>query len=489
MSVPIHKLRAAISGAVSVLLLLFALGPAAAMAPDVGYDKVDPDDIYAKKADRYGHLEYFGFYASASQHWNNTQALAGFTNLTWIAASNIDVIVQRMREAETAGVGVVLSLQPFAFNDDFTLRPDYLHRISELQQRLSFEGLTHNITMIYPIDEPLLQAASSNQTNREQMLADLELLNHDARELFPETPLGVIFNHREIVRRSFTVPESYDWIGFDCYQSLYDCNGRPFTELYSDLLDKMTEEQRLMAVPESWVRYRDYERKTLETSNAYDLRKKIMVRNLDRRLRHHYEIALSEPRFVAFIPFLWSMEAPEGQPRSSGFGVDQFDRRFPEGGAEFRQMLSRIGGEIVNANHVYPNMSLKQTEPNLRRPWNGYEVEILDVSENGVVSAWSMNRALPHKSLRMQVVLQMEGRDVYVSKLKRSFILDRSLQSGVSRSLPGLGVHGYRHTLPKAVRDEIRGQPVTVSVRVYGDRAPRREYLETTVQLQAAMVR
>ncbi|MEH6587043.1 MAG: hypothetical protein V7720_10800 [Halioglobus sp.] len=478
------KLRTSTTLGISALLLTFALAPAAAMAPVDNYTQVQSDEIFSRKEQRYGHLEYFGFYASASQHWNNTEELSGFTNLTWIAASNLDIIVQRMQQAENAGVEVVLSLQPFAFHNDFSLRPDYLHRISQLQQRLQYEGLMHNIAMVYPVDEPLLHAASSKNTNRTQIRQDIAQLNHDVSELFPETPIGVIFNHREIVRKGFTVPESYSWIGFDCYASLYDCKGKPFTSLYSDLLKKMSSEQKLIAVPESWMRYRDYQRKDLETSNAYQLRKKFMIRNLERRLRHHYEIALSEPRFVAFVPFLWSMEAAEGQEQSSGFGVDQFDRRFPEGGAEFRQMLMKIGGEITRGNYTYPNMSLKQTEPNLRRPWNGYEVEILDISETGVISAWSVNRALPHKSLRMQVVIQSEGQDVYVSKLKRSFILDRSLQSGVARSLPGLGVHGYRHSLPKSVVGKLRGKTAIVSVRAYGDRASRKEYLETSAELR-----
>ena len=74
------------------------------------YSDIDSESIYQSKDERYGHLEYVGFYASAMQHWNYTDALAPYTNLTWLAVYDADTIVERIRQAEAAGVKVVLKV-------------------------------------------------------------------------------------------------------------------------------------------------------------------------------------------------------------------------------------------------------------------------------------------------------------------------------------------------------------------------------------------
>ena len=350
---------------------------------------------------------------------------------------------------------------------------------SSLARRLARameEACDQGDTVLYP--EP------PNATSVTLAHQDLAQVNADVALLFPEFPRGVIFNHKEIVRDTFTLPDGYDWIGFDCYRSLYDCNRRPFTALYSGLLAIMEEHQQLMAIPESWTRYSDYERKPLETTPAYNRRKEEMIRTLYKRMRHHYEIALSEPRFIAFIPFLWSMEAREGQDRARGFGADQFLRRYPEGGDRFDRLLQKIGREITTGKYRYPNMSNAQTEDSFWRPRNHYEADVLDVSDSGVISAWSFNHALPHKSLRMQVAISQEGEEIYSSTIKRSFILDRSLQSESDPDLPGLGIHGYRHSLPKALVEDLRGEAATLHLRVWGDRAEDDRYRELQRELR-----
>ena len=86
----------------------------------------------------YGHLEYFGFYASAMGHWNFTSELAPFTNLTWIHVGSVDdpdaaiaEMVLRMEQAREAGVAVTLSIEPFLFeNARGELRPEQAIRES-----------------------------------------------------------------------------------------------------------------------------------------------------------------------------------------------------------------------------------------------------------------------------------------------------------------------------------------------------------------------
>jgi hypothetical protein len=417
-----------------------------------------------------------GFYASAMQHWNFTSELAPFTNLTWVATSNRERIVDRIREAGELGVGVVLSVQPLVFDANYQLRPDYLSNLATLQQRIDAEGLMQHVTMVYPVDEPFSHAADQPANSREQIFEALLLVNRELKTLFPDKPLGVIFSHGEVLRDDFRIPESYDWIGFDCYHSLYDCDGRPQTDHYRKLLQRMTPRQYLMAVPQAWVRYDDYERRGYETRGLYERRLEKLARTLRKRLLHHYEIALSEPRFIAFIPFLWSMEPAPGGDDYAGFGVDRFASMFPQGGSEFAELLMAIGRQIVTAEHRYPNLTRSQTESNLLRPDNDYDGRILGVSEKGIISAWGINRALPHKSLRMQIAVYHQDREVYVSKRRRSFILDDLETASGQRPHNPIGVHGYRHTLPRELVTQLRGQPVIVELRIFPEHAKTGRY-------------
>ena len=130
-----------------------------------------------------------------------------------------------------------------------------------------------------------------------------------------------------------------------------------------------------------------------------------------------------------------------------------------------------LGFQVKEHDHIYPNLNLQRTEPYIFRPGNRYEGGILDVSGGGKISAWSINRALPHKSLRMQTLVFHEGKQVYASSRKRSFILDRELSADDRAELPTLGVHGYRHTLPRQLRDGLRGEAVLIEIRIFGDRS------------------
>ena len=426
-----------------------------------------------------------GFYNSAMQHLDFTAELAPFTNLTWIATANHERIITRLKAARDNGIQAVLSVQPMLYDGDYVLKPDYRDRLARIHERIESEGLLEYVAMVYPIDEPYSHAAKRETGGRERIYRELSRINPELNDLFPGKPLGVIYSHDEVFRDDFRIPDSYDWIGFDCYYSLYDCDEKPMTAHYSKLLSHMTAEQHLMAVPEAWGRYRNYDRKSYEPRVIYDARRELMVKQLRQRMKHHYEIAVSEPRFIAFIPFLWSMEPAPGKPPKAGFGVDQFEARFPDGGGrQFVNLITRIGTQIKSGNYAYPDLSLKRTEANLRRPRNDdYRGAVSEVSQSGMVSAWGLNRALPHKSLRMQVAVYVDNTEVYTSRVRRSFILDRDLPALGRPALPPIGVHGYRHKLPRDLVDELRGQTAELEFRVIGDREPADRYHSSRVAL------
>lgn len=443
-----------------------------------GYEDVPATSVFKGQQGRYGHLQYFGFYASGMHQWNFTAELADFTNLTWIEVPKIDDLVQRVREAKENGISAVLSVQPFVFDSHSKLKPEYPLILAEIQQRLEGEGLIDVLAMIYPIDEPYLRVSSSRKSNRNQMYRDLLEVNREVRELFPGKPIGVIFNNKEVVRSDFKIPPSYRWVGFDCYENMYDCKGKPFSKYYGILLDHMTHKQRLMAVPQTWVKHSDYERRSYEPRAMYQQRIDKMATDLDKRLKHHYEIALSDPRFVAVIPFLWSMEVSAGKPQHSGFGVDRFSEMFPAGGEAFLETLISIGRDVKSGSQAYTNLSRQQTEFSLRRRLDSYEGAVLNIDRRGFVSAWAVNRALPHKNLRMQVFVHESGDLIYRSPVRRSFILDDSLRTSFSPNLPVVGIHGYRQKLPANISAAVTAGAARLSVRVYGDTNSLQDYHE-----------
>ncbi len=59
-----------------------------------------------------------------------------------------------------------------------------------------------------------------------------------------------------------------------------------------------------------------------------------------------------------------------------------------------------------------------------------------------------------------------------------------SVRPGGPRPHNPIGIHGYRHTLPKDLVSELRGEEITVEVRLFGDRAGKQKYrrVRTVVQ-------
>ncbi len=449
------------------LSLLMTLGTLSAGARD--YAEVAQDQLYVGTERRYEHLEYFGFYASDMAHWRFAAALAPVTNLTWIEQSDVESTVERLADAAASDVEAVISLERLIFDDSLHLRADYLYTLADLEQTLFYAGLLDQVAMIYPLDEPYLQAKREGGPGVTAIRRTLAELNAALGEVFPEIPLGVIFNNASILRSGFAVPTSYDWVGFDCYANMYDCNDKPFTWYYGKLLTKMTPGQRLMAVPQTWMSDELYERGRNEPRFLYELRLERVAVGLRQRFQHHYELALSDPRFVAVIPFLFSMEAAPGAQRHEGFGLDQFKQRFGDRGMDILKTVLRSGRQVKTRELTYPNLGRSQTEFSLERPLPVLKGKIINVSPDGLVSAWAMDESLPHKALRMQLVAHRDDRLEWSSGIRRSFVFDQSLKDRHAGGRPALGVHGYRHQLPRATANDVASGQLQLSLRAYYD--------------------
>ena len=416
-------------------------------------------------------------------NWNYTKELASFTNLTWVhinstqdPAAAIETIIQRVSEARDAGVQATLSIEPFLFTGDKgKLRSDVDIEdfLIELRAQLEFFGLLGTVAMIYPMDEPfrvLIDRRNPNFVEQyitgkayEKIHEDLVHLNALIKLAFPKKPLGVILSGFELHHKFFSIPENYDWVGFDCYRNLFkSCDGRSFVEHYSHLLKYMQPHQKLMAVPEAWA--------TNDASGQAD-----WPDILASRMKQHYEIALSEPRFVAFIPFIWSFDS-EGE--TPGLGLNRFAELYDDGvsdrGTVFIELVIDIGLQIKQGEPIYPNMAYDETENSRHRRESDVHGEIMGINYRGLLSAWAINTALPHKNLRVQVLVRDRwGKWIYKSRAERTFIRDPALSEQLRIDGPGVGLHGYRVQLPRSVIDLSKWQQLDVELLVYADGTPR----------------
>jgi hypothetical protein len=457
------------------LILAFLLGAPAAFAQYAGMPEADR----YRGDNRYAHLEYFGFYASAMAHWNFTAELAPFTNLTWVHFGSpdnpdaaLDGILGRLAEARQAGVGAVLSIEPFLFLDAAgEIRPeeeieDFL---VELRARLELEGLIDTLVMIYPKDEPFREFVRHRDPPfHEQYItgevyaeihADLLYVNSLIKLAFPDKPIGVILSGHNLTHRFFSIPENYDWVGFDCYDNLFrGCDNRSFVQLYHRLREHMQPQQRLIAVPETWAL-------TAQTNRAD------WPEVLARRLDHHYEIALNDPRFIAVIPFIWSFDAEGDTP---GLGLNRFPELYDDGvtelGTTYVEQVRDIGRQVKHGETRFPNLHWAETEETQHRPPSNILGEIMGIGSNGMVSAWAIDTALPHKNLRVQVLLRDEqGELIYKSRPERTFIADPSLEGPLRIGQKTTGLKGFRHQLPPAVLWPRQGQNLQVELLTYAD--------------------
>jgi len=463
------------------LLSVLLLGGLICAVTDVFAQYADwpQEDVYTSDEERYGHLEYFGFYASAMGGWNFTEELAPFTNLTWIHVGSasepsaaIEQITQRLGEARNAGVQATLSIEPFLFTDKKgKLRTDVEIEdfLVELRAQLEFNDLLDTVAMIYPIDEPFRELIDRRNPNfieqyitgkvYDEIHEDLVHLNDLIKLFFPEKPTGVIFSGYELHDKFFSIPENYDWVGFACYKSLFrGCDKRSFVEHYSHLLNFMQPHQRLMAVPEAWA-----------VNGVFDRADWPDV--LASRIRQHYEIVLNEPRFVAFIPFIWSFDAEGDTP---GLGLNRFAELYDDGvgnrGTAFIDLVTDIGLQIKHGEPDFPNMAYDETENSEHRPESNILGEIMSVNSRGLVSAWAINTALPHKNLRVQILVWNQwGKLIRKARAERTFIRDTALAEQLRIDSPGVGLHGYRYQIPGYVADSRKWQNVDVELLVYAD--------------------
>ncbi len=249
------------------------------------------------KALRTPHMQQFGYYYSAGVGANAIDAVAPFTNSVWVGGATVSDVVQKVQEAHTRRLGVVLAVTNFFFDPEHPsqLYPgDNSQRFAELWSALV--PYHQSIKAFYVIDEPYLNSIGtgvSDATLKNAMNAVATHLHLAA----PGIPTMAIFSSNEAVRSEFfseLLPRSVDWIGFDCYLSFGEaCTEQKVRNLFSNFLAQKSPGQKIILVPDAyWGSVPDA---------ATDER-------IAARVRLYQEFAASTPEVVGVYPFLYHTE-------------------------------------------------------------------------------------------------------------------------------------------------------------------------------------
>jgi hypothetical protein len=147
-----------------------------------------------------------------------------------------------------------------------------------------------------------------------------------------------------------------------------------------------------------------------------------------------------------------------------------FDDGADPRGTDFQEQVIDIGLQVKHGAYVYPDQPWAQTEANPARAPSQVMAEITDISANGTLSAWALDKALPHKNLQVQVeVLDSRGSLLWRSQPERTNVRDFSLESEPRINQDLIGNHGYRREISRKVLESTKGRAVQVRLLVYAD--------------------
>jgi hypothetical protein len=256
--------------------------------------KKDPTSPPAPPAASMSHIEYFGYYASAMSGvgtGNYIQETSSHSNLVWIREFCGQSEVSKLQQARARGMKAVLDVG-CNFFDFRTLK---LLPEKEIERRLAgliprIQPYLDTIAAFYPLDEPF-HIGKKKGISYGYMGEQLRTVNRVLKSLFPTIPIAVIITTEAINSPEVRVPENYDWVGFDCYGSWVQCQeSGSIPSLYARMLAKLKPHQKTMVIADANIR---------EHAGSEE------QRQLANRAGLYFNLAASDPRVIAFIPFIY----------------------------------------------------------------------------------------------------------------------------------------------------------------------------------------
>lgn len=240
-------------------------------------------------------LKYFGYFASANDGEGTgdyTNQIADHANVTWIDGNE----VRKLQDASARNMKAVMHVvNRFFYKVDgkHQLRPegDYLRDWRDLSAKI--KPYANVIAAFYPIDEPYWHEPGCSM----EIKSDIEKVIGIIKADFPTIPVAVFFAI-PCVTSDLIIPNGYDWVGFDCYQSFVDCGQRDPHQSASwyatTLLSRMIPNQRLILAPDAWHKDPNHSYPPLPYQNELAL-----------RAEQYYSLALSEPRVIGMFNFIY----------------------------------------------------------------------------------------------------------------------------------------------------------------------------------------
>ena len=254
------------------------------------------DNSSAESGDSYdfrtSSVRYFGYAFSGPY----IEEVKDHTNLVHISSDfREQTDLQQLAQARQEGLMVALDLSSVFFptgRQDFNLQQvQYSARWATYAARIApYQDI---IAAFYPVDEPYWVFGPPNGVlTRAEIAAVLTAVNQQIKASFPQIPIAVVFAYPS-VDDSLIIPESYDWVGFDCYDGFDACGSpgllrRSVPDYLATLRSKKTALQRLILIPPAFQ-----QELTMSEAQIVDI--------VDR----YQQVAVTDPEVVAVIPFLW----------------------------------------------------------------------------------------------------------------------------------------------------------------------------------------
>lgn len=167
-----------------------------------------------------------------------------------------------------------------------------------------------DVLAFYAADEPFynagLNASAWGLTEEEaaqRMTENLTDLATVVKGDFPDVPLFFTDNHFYF-DDAFTLPEGYDWIGFDCYGPWDDCGGMGRSVAwYADTITaSLSPEQRLVMYPQAFIQ-------TADTVSTVTSEEEAALLTMTEQYQAYAE---SNPAVIGMIPFLYGDHTASG---------------------------------------------------------------------------------------------------------------------------------------------------------------------------------
>ena len=249
---------------------------------------------------------YFGFYASDSEGAGTgsyMDQVKDQVNVAWVRGKDN---LQKFKHARELHLNVALEISELFFDSTtFNLLPDYKKRWHDYAEAI--RPHIRSVAVIYPLDEPYLQAKHVRMPKK-RMLRELEIVGKLIKSDFPHTPIAMIFTWEAIAHAHPTdpllselIPQSYNWIGFDCYRSWDDCYGHSIPWYLDEIKKVIRPEQRTIIFPDSYVPHKWDEEAT------EDEQREVIERN-----KKFFELAISDSSVIGVFSFLYQTYGEDG---------------------------------------------------------------------------------------------------------------------------------------------------------------------------------